>query len=265
MDQGPRITLCVAILCAVHLPVQGEEPSADLQKLQGTWRLVAQDRGHQVPLAQSPEQTLFFGGKHFLVEEKGLKQLGTVSFDPSTTPKSVTMIVEKGELEGKTLLGIYELDGDSLRICLDTKGQTRPTRMETDGKLDRSLSTYKRIRAAKDEGVPIEGEYVEETPDAEGNLHKLDVLIERRGDAFQVTWKVEGNVAYIGTGLRRGNVFSVCWLNQGQVGLSVFLVEEGPRLVGHYAAMGAAGKIVPETLTLKKGSDATRKNDVCLE
>jgi uncharacterized protein (TIGR03067 family) len=237
-----------------------QEPEAPLseESLQGTWRLVAlEQNGKPASPDQMRDRTIFFGGGAFVVREGySMKQAGTIAVDSSTTPKSVTMIIARGDDQGKSFLGIYAIEKDTLKICLDRKGQSRPDKFETDERNNRSLATYTRVVPADPKAIDIAGTYLEETPDENGNMNQLEVAIERRGDGYQVAWKIMGRVAYVGTGIRKDDLLSVCWVSQGQVGLSVLQIEKGPKLSGHYSMLGSPGVLVPESLVPKtKSSD----------
>jgi uncharacterized protein (TIGR03067 family) len=241
-----------------------QEPDAPTieESLQGTWRLVSlEQNGKLLPPDPNQERTIFFGGGAFVVRDKyTMKQAGTIAVDTSTSPKSITMIVSKGDDQGRSFLGIYSVEKDMLRICVDRKGQNRPSKFETDDRSDRSLATYSRGVALDRNAIDITGTYVEETPDADGNMHQLEVTIERRGDGYQVTWRNMGRLAYVGTGIRKNDVLSVCWITQGQVGLSVLQIEKGPTLSGHYSMLGSPGQLVPESLTATKKKGNPLKN-----
>jgi uncharacterized protein (TIGR03067 family) len=51
--------------------------------------------------------------------------------DPSKSPKTVDYVNTAGANKGKTQLGIYELKGDLLRVCMAAPGSERPTRFES--------------------------------------------------------------------------------------------------------------------------------------
>jgi uncharacterized protein (TIGR03067 family) len=256
----------LAAWCALGTFVLTNAQQADMPKIeqtiQGTWRLVGfEQNGNEIPVDQGQDRTIFFGGGAFVVRDGfTMRQAGTIAVDTSTSPKSITMIIGQGEDQNKSFLGIYAIEKDTLKLCLDRRGQNRPEKFETDDKSDRTLATYTRVFAIDLGAIEIAGTYTEETPDANGNMHQLEVTIERRGDVYQLTWKVQGQVAYAGTGIRKGDVLSVCWISQGQVGLSVLRIEKGPKLTGHYTMLGSSGALVPETMLPAAKSVVPPKN-----
>jgi uncharacterized protein (TIGR03067 family) len=69
---------------------------------------------------------------------------GTVKLNPSVKPKALDITGTDGPNKGKTILAIYERDGDTLRICYDLSGKSRPTEFKTKADTQLFLVTYKR-------------------------------------------------------------------------------------------------------------------------
>ncbi|HWE35507.1 MAG TPA: TIGR03067 domain-containing protein [Isosphaeraceae bacterium] len=250
----------VLVLLAVA-PGRADDRAAkdEAKALRGTWRLESQEEGGRKVVRKTPGgETLHIGEDGFVIRSgDATRRAGTMTFDPSRSPKALTMVVTRGDLRGKTLHGIYELDGETLRLCYDRDGKDAPDAFRTTPGTRLVLVSYVRARAG--ELVDIAGTYREETPDGQGGVQVYEVVIARRRDAYMVTWKMGGQVAYVGTGVRTGDVLSVCWLNQGQAGVSSYRIAEGPTLTGHYTLLGGAGVLVPETLVPvrdKKDPDA---------
>jgi uncharacterized protein (TIGR03067 family) len=69
---------------------------------------------------------------------------GTYTIDAGTKPKSMSVTGTEGPNQGKTFPAIYELDGDTLRICYDLSGASRPTEFKSVAGTKLYLVTYKR-------------------------------------------------------------------------------------------------------------------------
>jgi uncharacterized protein (TIGR03067 family) len=69
---------------------------------------------------------------------------GTFKLNPSVKPKALDITGTDGPNKGKTFLAIYELDGDTLRVCYDLSGKNRPTEFKTKADTQLFLVTYKR-------------------------------------------------------------------------------------------------------------------------
>ena len=125
---------CVVVLGALAAsgPLQGgggKDAGEDvLKKIQGTWKFVSQDRdGKPMPKDDLAKQTITFAGDKWTVHRDGkVVQAGTHKFDPDKKPAQVDAVVKEGQDKGSTMLGIYEMKGDTLKVCFDLKGKERP-------------------------------------------------------------------------------------------------------------------------------------------
>jgi uncharacterized protein (TIGR03067 family) len=69
---------------------------------------------------------------------------GTWSLDTSGNPRGMTIIGTKGPNAGRTFPCIYEIDGDTLRICYALSGAERPTEFKTTAGANLYLVIYNR-------------------------------------------------------------------------------------------------------------------------
>lgn len=138
--RGLSVLLLIVTLAWANEPKSPKEDpmAAEKKKLEGTWEGYAVDgRG------EKPNQ----GPVHFRVIIKDNKisavdlgspdknkdmGSGSYTLDPSKTLKEIdaTGIVLPGKRE-RTFLGIYELDGDTLKWCVDHRAKERPTEFRT--------------------------------------------------------------------------------------------------------------------------------------
>jgi hypothetical protein len=161
--------------------------------------------------------------------------------------------VRKGQHEDTTMLGIYELSGDTLKVCFDPEGDSRPKKFAAESETKRFVAVYQRVRPAGETG-DIRGKYRSESVGLDGKKQTSHAEIQKHGDAYLVRWTVSEGVAYIGTGIRQGNTFSVAWANRGGAGVSVYKIEKGGVLNGMFTELGGAGVIGQETLTPTKAT-----------
>jgi uncharacterized protein (TIGR03067 family) len=118
-----------------------ETPKRDKEGLQGTWQVVFQEAdGQQGPDEVVKRLRYVFKGDRLTIEpaEPGIGEL-SYRLDPTTDPKGIDLTFA----EGKTLFGIYLLEGDDLRICL---GQKRPTTFATEPGSGLVLVVLRRVR-----------------------------------------------------------------------------------------------------------------------
>lgn len=252
------VVLITPVLRAQAGPELKEPVRQELQRLQGGWRVESlETSGEKTPADDLKERIVFIGADAFLIKDgKKVLQLAKLKLDPSRALKTVNAVILQGANKGEVMLGIYELKGDTLRFCFDMEGQNRPTEFKAAAKSGLTLVVCKRIPALDKDLPKITGVYKSESPDQEGNPQTTEATIERHGDAYLVTYRKDGMIAYVGIATRNGNIFSMCWATSaGQVGLSVYQIEKGPRLVGQYTMLGGVGMFAQETLTAKHKSD----------
>jgi uncharacterized protein (TIGR03067 family) len=108
-----------------------DEARKELAKLQGTWRVVSSQVGDEKAVEDEVKKrkvrvkgnTLIYQTSSELKETRE----GTIKLDPKT--KAFDWNVSFPEHAG-TMLAIYELKGDDLRIGFGNDGQIRPKRFE---------------------------------------------------------------------------------------------------------------------------------------
>ena len=79
----------------------------------------------------------------------GREYEGTVVVHQTTVPKSFELQFEEGPEKGNTNFGIYELDGDTWKICLATRGSVRPTEFAAPPGTGIALETLRRATAVE--------------------------------------------------------------------------------------------------------------------
>ena len=137
----------VSLLVAAALP-NDAATKKEIEKLQGKWE---------------SETTVVKGEKHWttwVIDEKGISSqnnklqgdLGftsvvkfTYKLDPTRKPKEIDLIWAEFANKGKIQLAIYELDGDTLKICESPIGKERPKKFESKKGSGQSILTLKRL------------------------------------------------------------------------------------------------------------------------
>lgn len=241
--------LCVLSVAQPNQPADAAKQPVDakeeLKKFQGTWKIELQEEdGKKLADADLKGRTISFGTSLFLMRKQGvMTHLGKIKIDPAK--KTISLTVEKGEHEGDLLPGIYELDGDALKICVSTDGDTRPKDFKAGP--DRLLLVCKRNPVKADEG-DLSGKYRSDAVDIAGKRFRYDTTLERIGDTYLALYTVEGKLVYFGTGIRKGNVFAMGWMSQGRAGITLYQIEKGNRMSGEFADVGGPGFLGTETL-----------------
>jgi len=99
----------------------------ELEQLQGTWVFDSLEvEGQKLPDPMYRGSTLEIEGDVFITRALEATYEGKLQLKPKTAPKTIDMIFTGGPEKGKTSLGIYEVDGDTLKICLGFTGVPRP-------------------------------------------------------------------------------------------------------------------------------------------
>ncbi|HEX5105215.1 MAG TPA: TIGR03067 domain-containing protein [Pirellulaceae bacterium] len=129
---------------SITAPLAAEEPQpataeSEMQQLAGTWEGYAvEDRGERPDRGPVHLRLVIDEGKIRAVDlgspEKKDMGSGTYKLDPSQKIKQIdaTGIILPGKRE-RTFLGIYEIDGDTFKWCVDNRSKERPTEFRTIG------------------------------------------------------------------------------------------------------------------------------------
>jgi uncharacterized protein (TIGR03067 family) len=71
---------------------------------------------------------------------------GTYTVDASKTPATIDMKPKGGTYDGKTLLGIVKVDGETMTICFAEPGKDRPTKFESTTGSGLVLAVHKKAK-----------------------------------------------------------------------------------------------------------------------
>jgi uncharacterized protein (TIGR03067 family) len=133
-----RTLLCLVpglLLLAAGGLGAADPKKTDKDKIQGLWKLVQElkdDKEYDINETSFDFFHLRFKGDKVTVELKDSKEEATYKLDPSKKPRRIDLKPTTGEYKGKTLLGIYELDGDKLKLyAANEPGDDRPTEFKS--------------------------------------------------------------------------------------------------------------------------------------
>ena len=139
------VMVLTGLMAAADAPKK-EAVDPDMKALQGTWQLVdAESGGRPVPKRQIEGVKLVISGTQLKLESGGESSTGTFTIDPAKKPKTIDSTINFDGDRGKTL-GIYALDGDTLKLCCSIDGKTRPKALATTPTEAVTLWTYKRAK-----------------------------------------------------------------------------------------------------------------------
>jgi uncharacterized protein (TIGR03067 family) len=123
-----RCLLVVGVGLLLAAADAGEEVKKELAKFEGTWKLVSLET-EQNKLGEDAlkDFRLKIEGDKFTAVENSGEVHGTFKVDPTKKPKTIDITMKEGPMKDKTMLGIYELDADTYKLCGDMQGKSRPT------------------------------------------------------------------------------------------------------------------------------------------
>jgi uncharacterized protein (TIGR03067 family) len=144
------------LILATTLSVAADDPkndpvAKDYARLEGTWRIVSLEvEGMKIPDETIKDARLIIKGKEFTMKEKIATYSGNFTIDPGKKPKAIDMKFTAGPEKGNTSYGIYEIDGDNLKICLTITAKDRPTEFAAKAKSGHGFEVLKREKATGD-------------------------------------------------------------------------------------------------------------------
>ena len=140
-------SLCIALFLALSYTclTRGDDTKDDAKSMEGTWLASAAELGgEKFPDEVRKTIKLVIGDGKYTVTVGKNPDRGTVKVDPSKKLKEMDIIGTEGPNKGKTILAIYEMTDDTLRICYDLSGKARPSEFKTSKDTKLFLVTYKR-------------------------------------------------------------------------------------------------------------------------
>ena len=149
---GVAVLATVSLFAAVRSQAADgeakEEPVAkDLQAFKGSWRLSSKEvDGKKFSEEEIKDVIATIDGSGRCSVRRSDKVIGegTVKLDPTTKPKTVEITFTEGEHKGKTVLGIYEIEGDAFRVCVARPGDERPADFSARAGSGCTLVVYRR-------------------------------------------------------------------------------------------------------------------------
>jgi uncharacterized protein (TIGR03067 family) len=123
-----------------------EQIKKDMARLEGEWSMVSGEiNGKAMPdaflkgsrrVSKDGVTTVTIAGQPFLKAK--------FTIDPSKKPKTIDYLMLDGFTKGKKQLGIYELDGDTVKFCFASPGKERPGDFTAKEGSGQTLSVWKK-------------------------------------------------------------------------------------------------------------------------
>jgi uncharacterized protein (TIGR03067 family) len=153
--RGPSMAHAQRIASVVFLvaTVAGLAASDGPKTIEGRWTVTSVElAGSEVPGLKGAELMLAGGKKNFTLPDNRVEK-GTYRLDASKKPGEIDTTTEGREGAEK---GIYEVEGDTLKLCLATRGGTRPKAFSTKSGTDHILIVLRRAKPTAGDDRPAE-------------------------------------------------------------------------------------------------------------
>lgn len=149
----PAFLMIAGLSCSPVEPLAAGDPAkggagiSDTAKLEGKWQVIRVETDGTMAPDEFAEKIQMRFEKGFLLV-KGLfgdnrEVPCQLKLDPDKTPKTI----DYADLGTKrAVLGIYELDGDRLKLCIITKERERPKEFKTEAGSNLTLMDLKRSK-----------------------------------------------------------------------------------------------------------------------
>ncbi len=147
LHAGPPMKAQFRNIRLKSLPADGHSLNEDMKNLQGVWQVAKAERDG-APLSSEDFANLVvtISSNSWELINADSPSRGSFTVDSGKRPKQMDIREDAGPQAGETLLAIYELTPESLRVCYARSGAERPTSFTTAEDSGQSLITYKRKR-----------------------------------------------------------------------------------------------------------------------
>jgi uncharacterized protein (TIGR03067 family) len=133
------VAFVVGLLVAAA-QAQDKSAKGDKEKLQGTWVLVSGEHdGQPIPEEVAKTVKLVFVGDKVTLHHNDQKNEGTFKVAPDKKPKELDLDMDSGAVKG-----IYQLDGDTLKLANAKPGEERPKEFPKKEGSGLTVATLKR-------------------------------------------------------------------------------------------------------------------------
>jgi uncharacterized protein (TIGR03067 family) len=136
----------IVVLALVGADGAQDAAKKEMTRLEGEWSMVSGEiDGQALPeelrkgakrVAKEGETIVTINGRLFLKAK--------FTIDPTKKPKTIDYTFTDGPTKGKKQLGIYELDGDTVKFCFSAPDKDRPADFTAKEGSGRTLSVWKR-------------------------------------------------------------------------------------------------------------------------
>src|SRR5437773_1028401 len=127
-----RGLIVVGLVLAFGAVKAADDADKDKEKLQGAWQPIsAIEKGKEQSKEDLKERKITFKGDKITVKHGEKVHDVTFKLDPSKKPKEIDVTGKDDDGKDRMMKGIYELNDDTLKVCLDMEGGDRPSKFDS--------------------------------------------------------------------------------------------------------------------------------------
>ncbi len=117
----------------VSEPQDSPAVAAERARIMGRWQVLARESGGESLDMTDRDFSITFGADRYrLVINGRTRQDGTFTLDPKRQPHRIDWTARVDGKEHR-VLGLYELRGETLKLCMADAGEARPVKLSTAG------------------------------------------------------------------------------------------------------------------------------------
>ncbi len=149
LHRGLPMTVQYRNLRIKEFPPEGKEKETgsggELNRVEGSWQVASVEAEGERLSAQAVTNIYMIITDHkYEVMNLGVETGGTFEVDNTKTPSQIEIHCTTGADSGSSWPGIYEVNGDELRVCYARRGKKRPTAFSAIDNPSLMMITYKR-------------------------------------------------------------------------------------------------------------------------
>ncbi len=146
---GITLLLIVSATVLTAHAQKKEEKKEEVNKLEGAWTATGWARGEGF-IGPDMVNTELVVGKDTYEFPKGINRIsGKGAYKLTAGKNHVDFTPADGPAKGKTLLGIYKVEGDKLTLCFRSAGAERPTEFKSGDRMT-VVASYERKKKKDD-------------------------------------------------------------------------------------------------------------------
>jgi uncharacterized protein (TIGR03067 family) len=142
-------TLAASVLLIAQAQAGDDPNTKDLEAMQGTWKVVElTEKGEKLAAKETdPVEVVILATKMAIHDDGKFREEITLVLDAKQKPKAVDLKYTKGPNTGKVEPGIYSVEGDTLKICInEKKGGMRPAEFTSTKQNEFALVVLKKVK-----------------------------------------------------------------------------------------------------------------------